>query len=138
MKIVHFKKLQSCPYLPDIIRAWSVILNSGIGDQSAFILNWDNQAIVAVDENNSFLGVMVYVICDFRDVGFVKLGFVNPSHRRQGIYASLFEELKKILPETIKAIEGASSADNKNMLAFCEKHDRKVYATIYRYDLEKK
>ncbi|NTG07248.1 GNAT family N-acetyltransferase [Rhizobium rhizogenes] len=98
-------------------------------------VHYSHAAIVA-RLNGEIIGIISYDHIEYNQSIFIYSGWVDPAHRRKGIYRQLFGKLREIAVEKgVLRIQGATAYTNTDMQDVIEKLGRRPVAIFYEMDV---
>jgi GNAT superfamily N-acetyltransferase len=128
----YFEVCNRTPAMPLMARGWSELIRGDLADPVQ-VINWDDEAILAL-VNGDPAGVMSFSHIKWERVIWVKLGYVLPEFRRQGVYRAMWNRLVEIAQQRkVPEILGATSVRNAAMQKTMHRLGRTAFALQYRY-----
>jgi GNAT superfamily N-acetyltransferase len=116
--IFEFKEydgINRTPALALLTRGHHELLDRGLAPPET-VINWDDLAVVAF-AGDVPVGVISYSHEKWRRILWIRMGYVAPEARRQGIYGLMWERVVKAAHKLGAAeIHGGTHVDNKAML----------------------
>lgn len=135
MKVHYVKRVEGCEVVIFLHRGWVDLASKGLTDQRSVLISGDMQCVYA-KERGRVVGAITFWKTDSDGAMNINLGYVDPRHRRKGIYRELWGELvKKSQEQGCRWISSMSSPHNKDIAAFNKSAGRYAYAIQYRYDI---
>ncbi|WP_028732080.1 GNAT family N-acetyltransferase [Rhizobium leguminosarum] len=102
---------------------------------SADGVHYSHAAVVARIQGK-IVGIISYDTLEYNQSIFIYTGWVDPEHRRKGIYRQLIGKLKEIAAEkNVVRITGSTAFNNNDMQAVMTKLGRRPVAIVYEMDL---
>ena len=95
MKIGYSAHASNTPAFALIAEGWNELVQEGFtpdGQGSCFV-EPEDQVLYAVREDDEVIGVLAFRHFEPLGMFYVKLGYVEPTSRRQGVYRALYEAL---------------------------------------------
>ena len=137
VRIKHYKNLARTPALPLVVVGWSeLIKNNHV--LNAVLVFWDDEALVAFCKNRP-VGVLTYIFIEHLKCFDIRIGYVVPEFRRQGIYEQLWQALvKRAQDQNVLAIESSTAMENKVMRDFAKKMGRRERGVLLTFEVPQK
>ena len=137
---IHYKTVFGSPVMHVMPYAWIDLIENGWIDEFCRPFEYDEEAFAIVDitvsghdvlkDRDKVLGFITfkdYNTVDFSNVIEVGIGYVIPSHRKQGLYEHLYKRLRYEAVKRKKTFIWSSVwATNKDMLKHAERTGRKI------------
>ncbi len=134
--IEHLEQLSGSDAFLFIAKGWIEMVEAGHTDGSSPSWSWDNQVVVARAPGGGIVGAIAWSYVKWSRQVFIHSGYVLPEFRRQGVYASLYANLKwKAKDLGALTIEGGVSPKNPAIIAAAVKQGRKPVAISYQEKL---
>jgi GNAT superfamily N-acetyltransferase len=115
--IIRVPALGGTHYVAFAIHAHAALLDEGYADPTVVMVGPDTRAIIAFYDAHHPLGIITYSYFEQRREINVGIGYVSPTHRKQGIYRAMWNVLVETAKE-LKAdrIYGTVKVGNQKML----------------------
>lgn len=122
IKIRAYDGITNTPAMPLLARAWNEIGIEHPGALCGCPISWDDNAFVAVeigaDGAEILIGVLSWKKHAWNKSAFVNVGWVDPAHRRTGVYRLLWSALvERAVALNLCKVEGMTSIENNVMRA---------------------
>jgi predicted GNAT family acetyltransferase len=133
-RIEHFPKIVNTPAVPFLVHAWDDLLRNRLCDPHTIWMQWDDGAVLAFSDGEP-VGAISYAVSEWDAAVYVRIGYVPPELRGQGIYRTLWGHLVTISRNCgAKVIRSATNIGNRPMRAVAEKLNRteEQVTLIYR------
>ena len=115
MRIESFDYFNYTPGFRLAVQGWHELLTANL-TPAALLFGYDNHTIVACDDADQPVGVLVWMKNDHLKEAFILLGYVTMPHRRRGIYRELYKTLIKLAKEAgLQRTSGMTSFENETM-----------------------
>lgn len=135
MKIEHFDGINRTPALRLLLVAHLELMDLGLMEPVCQV-GWDNQAIVAFDEENRAIGVLSWSHAKWSKTIDVGIGYVVPHERRQNVYGRLWDALVAKAQELhASVILSNTHMSNTAMRRTAKAQGRRELGVILRYDV---
>ena len=122
------------PPYPLLLEAHSELLAKGWTDPVTMV-SWDNLAFVAFNGDTP-IAVLSFAFAKWAKQVDVQIGWVDPQHRRRGVYRLLWERLVEKSRELgAVAIFGSTHVDNKTLQAVAARLGRVQAGVLFRFDI---
>ena len=134
MKIVHSKQAANTAAFALIAEGWNELVQEGFTpDGQGFCpVEANDQVFYAEREDGEIIGVLAYQHYEPLGQFYVKLGYVEPTSRRQGVYRALFEALlKRAVADKISRITSTVAVDNVAMQEVMKRLGRPLVGLAY-------
>ena len=130
----YYKTVFGSPVMHVMPWAWIDLIKNGWIDEFCRPFEYDEEAFAMVDDsletNNKITGFITfkdYNTVDYSNVIEVGIGYVIPSHRKQGLYEHLYKRLRYEAVKRNKTFIWSSVwATNKAMLKHAKSQGRKI------------
>ena len=127
---IYYKTVFSSPVMYVMPYAWCELIENGWIDEFCRPFEYDEETFFTTDDNDKVTGFITfkdYNTVDFSNVIEVGIGYVIPSHRKQGLYEHLYKRLRYEAVKRKKTFIWSSVwATNKGMLKHAERAGRKI------------
>jgi GNAT superfamily N-acetyltransferase len=136
-KVIHntptyYKTVFGSPVMHVMPYAWVELIENGWIDEFCRPFEYDEETFFMLAPNDvnkvtGFITFKDYDTVDYSNVIEVGIGYVIPSHRKQGLYEHLYARLRFEAVKRKKTFIWSSVwATNKGMLKHAEKQGRKI------------
>lgn len=116
MKIIHLDQLGGSDYIKFAIEAHVDLLRTNMASPNVIQIFWENRAVVATDEDNVAIGIIVYTKQNWQKIYSIHIGYVLPGFRETGVYKSMWNALvQKAKEDKINEIVGTTKMENHQM-----------------------
>jgi L-amino acid N-acyltransferase YncA len=134
MKIVHSKQASNTAAFALIAEGWNELVQEGFTpDWQGFSpVDATDQVLYAEREDGEIIGVLAYQHYEPFGQFYVKLGYVEPTSRKQGVYRALYEALlKRATPDKVSRITSSVHVDNVTMQEVMKRLGRPLVGLTY-------
>jgi GNAT superfamily N-acetyltransferase len=122
------------------ITQWIKLVKSGHAAGYYMPFESDESAFVAYHDSNPDhpIGVLVYNVDHKRSTACISLGAVHRDHRGNGVYKTLYSELKvkTQIRYNVRTIESFVHPDNNDMIEVSDKLGRYTAGFIVRHEID--
>jgi GNAT superfamily N-acetyltransferase len=120
----HYEKITHTPAVPLLVEGSAELFRNFSRSERGTFINWDDNAFVAFYRGLP-VGVLSWSLSEWDKSAVIKLGWVQPGLRRQGVYRKLWEALKSEARQRgLRRIEGATLIENSDMRAVAKAFGR--------------
>lgn len=133
-KIDHYIGVGNTPANIYALKAYCELIEIGWADNTPS-LNWEDNAITA-SLDGAVVGVIIWAKQPWSKSFIIKMGYVSPGFRKNGIYKMLWQEaIKKAKEEKMVEILGATHIDNETMRSVAKSQGRAEYAVMIKFPI---
>lgn len=135
--IKHILQVSGSPYHFKALEAFVETVRAGHGDGTTVNFNWDDRISVLLSKSGELQALIVWRDIKWNATAFILQGWVDPKHRRKGIYGKLYAAVKIQAKKCgCRFLAGAVAPDNAAILAVAKRQGRKVIALTIQEDIE--
>lgn len=129
--VLHCEKLASSPCMAAVSEAWVELMRAGfVGPHHTPF--WGGWPICWNAVGGRVRGFIHYSSDDHAPEAFIRLGWVAPEFRRQGLYSLMYKDLRAFLKRKgFQCLQGSVYTENHRMQALARKLGRQAKGTYY-------
>jgi RimJ/RimL family protein N-acetyltransferase len=134
VKVVYSKQASNTASFALIAEGWNELVQEGFTpDGQGFCpVDGNDQVLYAEREDGEIIGVLAYQHYGPLGQFYVKLGYVEPTSRKQGVYRALYEALlKRAATDKIGRITSTVSVENVAMQEVMKRLGRPLVGLAY-------
>lgn len=130
----HFENINRTPAMKLLVEGWFTLLQDGLSEPIVSIFH-DDEAVVGYADGQP-AGVISAFFVAWSKTTYIRIGYVRPVFRRQGVYTCMWKKLVEVAQERkMRALEGNTLVGNAAMLATSDSLGRQRFGTILHYEL---